>query len=73
MPRIYAGYGVLQTPRKVRSERKIEKRILELDEKMINRVKRTYNNMDPDIMMDMPYISTTDGRWLKSMLKASYF
>ncbi|SHD78541.1 conserved protein of unknown function [[Clostridium] ultunense Esp] len=40
---------------------------------MINNVKRTYNNMDPDIMIDMPYISRTDGRWLKGMLKASYF
>ncbi len=29
--------------------------------------------MHPDIMIDMPYISRTDGRWLKDMLRASYF
>lgn len=27
---------------------------------MINSVKRTCNTMDPDIMIDMPYISKTD-------------
>lgn len=73
--RVYKANGgsIKEYYRNTRSERKREKRILELDEKMINNVKRTYNNMDPDIMIDMPYISRTDGRWLKDMLKASYF
>ena len=73
--RVYKANGgsIKEYYRNTRSERKREKRILELDEKMINNVKRTYNNMDPDIMIDMPYISRTDGRWLKGMLKASYF
>jgi uncharacterized protein YuzE len=73
--RVYKANGgsIKEYYRKLRSERKHEERILELDKKLINGVKRTYNTLDPDMMVDMPYISTTDGRWLKDMLKASYF
>lgn len=73
--RVYKANGgdIKEYYRNLRMERKTEERILELDEKVMNRIKRSYNNMDPDIMMDMPYVSRTEGRWLKDMLKASYF
>ncbi len=67
------GGSIKEYYRNLRSERKIEEKILELDEKIINSVKRTYNNINPDIMIDMPYISRTEGKWLKDMLRASYF
>lgn len=73
--RVYKANGgsIKEYYRKLRTDRKKEEKILELDEKVVNRVKRTYNNTDPDIMIDMPYISRTEGRWLKNMLKASCF
>jgi hypothetical protein len=40
---------------------------------MINKVKSVYNNIDPDTMIDIPHITRTEGRWLKDILKASYF
>ena len=73
--RVYKANGgsIKEYYRKLRTDRKKEEKVLELDEKIINGVKRTYNNIDPDIMTDMPYISRTEGRWLKDMLRASYF
>jgi len=41
--------------------------------KIINKVKSIYNNIDPDAMIEMPYISRTEGRWLKDMLRNSSF
>ncbi len=67
------GGSIKEYYRKLRFERKREEKILELDKKLINSVKRTYNTLDPDIMIDMPYISRTEGRWLKNMLRTSYF
>lgn len=67
------GGSIKEYYRKLRFERKREERILELDKRLINSVKRTYNTLDPDIMIDMPYISRTEGRWLKNMLRTSYF
>ena len=67
------GGNIKEYYRELRIEKKNEERILELDKKVINNVKRTYNNIDPDIMIDMPYISRTEGRWLHNMLRASNF
>jgi hypothetical protein len=67
------GGDIKEYYRKQRSEKKIEERILELDKRVINRVKRTYNNINPDIMLDMPYTSTSDGKWLKNMIMSSGF
>jgi len=67
------GGSIKEYYRKLRTERKKEEKRLKQDEKIINSIKRTYNNIDPDIMIDMPYISTTEGRWLKDMLKSSSF
>ena len=47
--------------------------ILKLDKKVVNRVKKFYNNTEPDVMIDIPYTTTTDGRWLKNMLMSSGF
>jgi len=71
--RVYKANGgsIKEYYRKLRAERKRKEKILELDEKMINSVKRTYNTMDPDIMIDMPYISRTDG--LKICLEPHIF
>ena len=73
--RVYKANGgnIKEYYKKLRSERKKEKRILELDEKLIYREKETYNAIDPDIMIDMPYTSRTDVRWPKDMLRASSF
>lgn len=73
--RVYKANGgsIKEYYRKLRTDRKKEEKILELDKKVINGIKRTYSNIDPDIMTDMPYISRTEGRWLKNMLKASCF
>ena len=57
----------------LRCEKNREKATLELDERVINNVKRTYNTTDPDMMIDLPYISKTQGRWLKDMLRSSSF
>ena len=67
------GGSIKEYYRNIRTKKKTEKRIIELDEKMINKVKSVYNNIDPDTMIDIPYITRTEGRWLKDMLKASYF
>ncbi|SHD76538.1 ISLre2 family transposase [Schnuerera ultunensis] len=67
------GGSIKEYYRNQRIEKKNEERILELDKRVTNRVKRTYNNIDPDIMIDMPYTSKTDGRWLKNMLSTSHF
>ena len=57
----------------LRIERKTEERISKLDKKVVNSFKRFYNTTDPDMMIDMPYISKTSGKWLKDMLKSSNF
>ena len=67
------GGSIKEYYRNQRIEKKNEERILKLDKKVVNRVKRSYNNINPDIMIDMPYTSKTDGRWLKDMLSASSF
>lgn len=67
------GGSIKEYYRNQRIEKKNEKRILELDKKVVNRVKRTYNNINPDIMIDMPYTTKTEGRWLKNMLSTSSF
>ncbi|WP_236911027.1 hypothetical protein, partial [Clostridium sp. Cult1] len=67
------GGSIKEYYRNQRIEKKNEERILELDKRVVNRVKRTYNNIDPDIMIDMPYITKTEGRWLKNMLSNSSF
>ncbi len=67
------GGDIKEYYRNQRIEKKIEERILELDKRVINRVKRTYNNINPDIMLDMPYTSTSDGKWLKNMIMSSGF
>jgi hypothetical protein len=30
-------------------------------------IKRTYNNVDPDMMIDMSFTYRTEGRWLKNI------
>jgi len=67
------GGSIKDYYRNQRIENKIEERILELDKRVINRVKRTYSNINPDIMLDMPYTTTTDGKWLKNMIMSSGF
>ena len=67
------GGSIKEYYRNLRIEKKNEERILELDKRVVNRVKRTYNNINPDIMIDMPYITKTEGRWLKNMLSNSSF
>lgn len=67
------GGSIKKYYRKLRTQRKKEERILELDKKVVSRIKRAYNTTDPDIMIEMPYISRTDGRWLKDMLRSSGF
>ncbi len=67
------GGSIKEYYRKLRCEKNREKATLELDERVINNVKRTYNTTDPDMMIDLPYISKTQGRWLKDMLRSSSF
>ncbi len=73
--RVYkaSGGSIKEYYKKLRAERKSKERILELDEKLINNVRRTYNTLDTDIMIEMLYISRAEGRRLKDMLRASYF
>ena len=59
--------------RKLRSARKIEERIINLDKKIVNRAKGFYNTTNPDTMVNLPLTSKTNGRWLKDMLKSSMF
>lgn len=67
------GGSIKKYYKNLRTEKKDEERILELDKKVINSVKRTYNTTNPDKMIGMPYTSRTDGRWLKDMLRSSCF
>ncbi len=67
------GGSIKEYYRNQRIEKRNYKRVLELDKRVVNRVKRSYNNINPDIMIEMPYTSKTDGRWLKDMLSASTF
>ena len=67
------GGSIKEYYRKLRTERSKEEKKLKQDEKIINSIKRAYNNINPDIMIDMPYISRTEGRWLKDMLRSSSF
>ena len=67
------GGSIKEYYRKLRAERKKEERILELDKKVVKDIKKTFNTIDPDIMIDMPYINRTDGRWLKNMINCSGF
>lgn len=67
------GGSIKEYYRNQRNEKKNEERKIELDKRVVKRVKRSYNNINPDIMIDMPYTSKTDGRWLKNMLSASIF
>jgi hypothetical protein len=67
------GGSIKKYYRKLRTQRKKEQRIYNLDKKVVEKVKRTYNTTDPDKMIDMSYLSKTNGRWLKDMLKASSF
>lgn len=38
-----------------------------------SKCQRPDNNIDPDAMIEMSYISRTEGRWLKDMLRTSSF
>jgi hypothetical protein len=67
------GGSIKEYYRKVRAERKKEERILELDKKVVKDIKRTYNNVDPDMMIDMSFTYRTEGRWLKNMINCSGF
>jgi len=67
------GGSIKEYYKNLRIQRKKEQRIYNLDKKVMERVKRTYNTTDPDEMIDMSYLSKTNGRWLKDMLKASSF
>ena len=67
------GGSIREYYRNQRIEKKNEERILKLDKKVVNRVKKFYNNTEPDVMIDIPYTTTTDGRWLKNMLMSSGF
>ena len=67
------GGSIKEYYRKTRTEREKEEKILELDEKITNKAKGTYKAIDPDLMIDMPYISRTDGKWLRNMLEISNF
>ncbi len=67
------GGSIKEYYRNQRIEKKNEERILKLDKKVVNRVKKFYNNTEPDVMIDIPYTTTTDGRWLKNMLMSSGF
>jgi len=67
------GGSIKEYYRKVRAERKKEERILELDKKVVKNIKRTYNTVDPDKMIDMPFTYRTEGRWLKNMISCSGF
>lgn len=67
------GGSIKEYYRNQRNEKKNKKRKLELDKRVVKRVKRSYININPDIMIDMPYTSKTDGRWLKDMLSVSVF
>ena len=65
------GGSIKEYYRNQRLERKKEERIIELDKKVISGIKRTYNTTNPDTMIEMPYISKSDGKWLKNMLRSS--
>ena len=67
------GGSIKEYYRKVRAERKKEERILEFDEKVVNNIKGTFSNVDPDKMIDMPFTYRTEGRWLKNMISCSGF
>jgi len=67
------GGKIKEYYRNLRTQRTKEQRIYNFDKKVVERVKRTYNTTDPDEMIDMSYLSKTNGRWLKDMLKASSF
>ena len=67
------GGNIKEYYRKLRAERKKEERILELDNKVVKDIKKTYNTVDPDMMIDMPFTYRTDGRWLKNMINCSGF
>jgi hypothetical protein len=67
------GGSIKEYYRKVRAERKKEERIIELDKKVVKDIKRTYNTVDPDMMIDMPFTYRTEGRWLRNMINCSGF
>ncbi|NMA49828.1 MAG: hypothetical protein GX947_08725, partial [Tissierellia bacterium] len=67
------GGSVKEYYRNQRIERKKEEKILELDKKVSKRVKQFYSTIDPDTMLDMPYTTTTDGKWLRNMIMSSGF
>lgn len=67
------GGSIKEYYRILRRERKTEERILKLDKKIKNQKKNLYKKVDPDKMIEMPYLSRTGGKWLKSMLKSSSF
>lgn len=56
-----------------RVRRKEEERIIEFDKRVLARGKNSYKSIDPDKMIDMPYLSKADGKWLKKALRASGF
>jgi len=60
------GGSIKEYYRKLRAERKNGRKNLELDKKLLKDIKRSFNTIDPDIMIDMQYINRTDGRWLKN-------
>ncbi len=71
--RAYKGSGgdIKEYYRKQRIEKNKEKRILELDQKVLKIIKNNYKAIEPDKMIEMPYTTRTDGQWLKNMLKVS--
>lgn len=66
-----SGGNIKQYYRKQREEKNKEERILELDQKVLRRIKNNYKAIDPDKMIEIPYTTKTDGQWLKNMLNGS--
>ena len=66
-----SGGNIKEYYRKQREEKNKEKRILELDQKLLKRIKNDYKAIEPDKMIEMPYTRKTDGQWLKNMLSVS--
>lgn len=50
-----SGGNIKQYYRKQREEKNKEERILELDQKVLRRIKNNYKAIDPDKMIEIPY------------------
>lgn len=74
--RVYKANGgsIKEYYREARKSRKEEERIELLDMKIFSKGRnKKYATIDPDMMIEMPYTSKSDGKWLKNMFKASSF